>query len=270
MRSERPHPQLAPLGIACLPLVAISLSLALLAPPGRASAAEKVNSCEDCHNNADFLVTNKQLYDYYQEWSRSIHSQEEVSCDDCHGGNAEASDKDEAHGDGVKSSDPSSGIYYKNVPETCGTCHEEVLEGFVTSNHFKHLEKKKDDEQGPTCVTCHGSIDSEVLNVTTVAKACARCHNPETDNHPEHPERAEAILNRFLSIHRFYRYITIRAEPEEARAFFEFIDPRMKRLSVTWHTFDLEKIDEGTTEVLMLLKMKRDEIRSRRAAAKAK
>jgi hypothetical protein len=224
------------------------------------------NPCEDCHRDPDFLVTNNQLYDYYQQWSGSVHQLEDVSCDDCHGGDAAATDKDAAHADGVRASDPTSGIYFKNVPDTCGTCHEEILTGFSESKHFEHVEKEKGEEQGPTCVTCHGSIDSAVLNVNTVTEACARCHNAESDNHPENPEKAQAILNRFLSIQRFYRYITIRAEPEEARAFFSALDPVLRKLSVTWHTFDLDLIDKETTEVLALMKAKRDEIRVRRRA----
>ena len=248
------------------------LALVLLAPPETAAAppesavAPPGNSCENCHRDPDFLVTNNLLYEYYQEWSGSVHQQEEVSCDDCHGGDARAADKEAAHADGVRSSDPASGIYFKNVPETCGTCHEEILEGFSQSLHFEHVEKKKGEEQGPTCVTCHGSIDSAVLNVNTVAEACARCHNAESDNYPENPEKAGKILNRFLSIQRFYRYITIRAEPEEARAFFAALDPKLRKLSVTWHTFDLDAIDAETTEALALMKAKRDEIRARRRA----
>lgn len=263
MRNRRIN--LVVLGVAAVFLVA----LVSLAQPGRA-AAEKKNQCEVCHSNPDFLVQNKQLYDYYQEWSVSIHRQEEVSCDDCHGGDSETADKDKAHGDGVSESDPSSGIYYKNVPDTCGTCHEEILAGFRTSHHFEQVAAKKDEQQGPTCITCHGSIDSEILNVNTVAGACARCHNEESDNHPENPEKARGILNRFLSIHRFYRYIAIRAEPDEAKAFFEKVDPQMRQLSVTWHTFDLDEIEVGTAQVLEQMKTKRDEIRNRRAEAKAK
>jgi hypothetical protein len=254
------------LGVSSTPLLALFLSLVLLVSPGRAAGADEASSCEDCHSDADFLVTNKQLYDYYQEWTASIHKQEEVSCDDCHGGNAEASGKVEAHGDGVRASDPASGVYYKNIPDMCGGCHEEILEGFRSSDHFEHVEKKKkNDDQGPTCVACHGSINSEILNVNSVAAACERCHNQERDNHPENPEKARDILNRFLSIHRFYRYITVRAEPAEAKAFFGELDPRIQQLSVTWHTFDLDAIDKGTAEVLTLLKAKRDELRKRRA-----
>jgi nitrate/TMAO reductase-like tetraheme cytochrome c subunit len=225
--------------------------------------AEPENTCESCHRDSDFLVTNRKLYEYYQEWSGSVHQQEEVTCDDCHGGDATASAKVASHDDGVAASDPASGIYYKNVVDTCGTCHDEVLEGFRESKHFEHVEKKEGEEQGPTCVTCHGSINSEVLSVNSVEAACARCHNEETDNHPDIPEKARAILNRFMSINSFYRYITIRDEPEDAKEFFQAIDPRIQRLAVTWHGFDLKEIDAETREVLATLKAKRREIRSR-------
>jgi len=50
--------------------------------------------------------------------------------------------------------------------------------------------------------------------------------------------------------------------------FFGMIDPKMEELSVTWHTFDLEKIDKKTADVLALMKAKRDELRSRRRQTK--
>jgi hypothetical protein len=64
-------------------------------------------------------------------------------------------------------------------------------------------------------------------------------------------------------MHRFYRYIAIRAEPLEARQFFHEVDPNLRQLSVTWHTFDLDQIGEETAHVLTLLKTKRDEVRAR-------
>jgi formate-dependent nitrite reductase cytochrome c552 subunit len=257
---------------AALVLTALLVSPTLPAAPAQAAdAPAQENSCENCHRNPDFLVTNKKLYEYYQEWSGSVHRQEDVTCDDCHGGDPEASDKVASHGDGISESDPNSGVYYKNVVDTCGVCHDDILEGFRKSDHFEQVEKQKEtDQQGPTCVTCHGAINSEVLNVNSVADACARCHNEESDNHPENPEKAKTILNRFLSIHRFYRYITIRAEPEESKAFFQAIDPKLQQLTIAWHSFDLEKIDEETRAILTMLTTKRDEIRARRKESKKK
>jgi len=253
-----------PWRVALLFTAVLASHTLLWATAMQASEAERQNSCESCHANPDFRVTNRKLYDYYEEWSGSVHRQEQVTCDDCHGGEATASSKDAAHGDGVSASDPNSGVYYKNVPDTCGICHDEIFDGFRKSDHFKQVEKKEDEKQGPTCVTCHGAINSEVLNVNSVAESCEHCHNEETDNHPENPARAEAILNRSLSIRRFYRYIAIRAEPEEASAFFRMLDPKVQRLSMSWHSFDLKKIEEETREVMSLLTGKRDEIRARR------
>ena len=67
-------------------------------------------------------------------------------------------------------------------------------------------------------------------------------------------------MNRFLSIHRYYRYITVRGDPVETSEFFENVDARIRDLSVTWHTFDLDEIREETQTVLDSLKQKREEI----------
>jgi hypothetical protein len=248
--------------LAALSLAALLLGLGCFE---EARAAEK-ESCVTCHSDPELLVTNKKLYDYYQQWDGSIHDQEEVTCDDCHGGNPRATDKKKAHASGVGAADPKSGIHYTAIPETCGQCHDDILEGFQESEHFAHVEKEeKGDKQGPTCVTCHGGINVEVLNVNTVEEVCARCHNQKSENNPEVPEEARHLLNRFLSIHRFYRYITTNAESDEASAFFRDLDPRLHDLTVTWHTFDLEAVEEGTGEVLKTLKAKREEIRARRS-----
>ena len=250
-------------------LLLLALSLALWCParPAGAAEVEVEDACTACHRDPSLLVKNKKLYDYFQQWDGSIHQQEGVTCDKCHGGDPRAAQKDPAHGKGVAASNISSGIHYRNIPRTCGKCHEDILEGFQKSNHFEHVAAEGEDAQGPTCVTCHGSIDAEILDVNSVEAACARCHNFETDNNPDIPAKARDALNKFLSIHRFYRYITIKAQPDDAKRFFADLDPRLRRLSVTWHTFDLDAIEAGIEEVLGLLKAKRDEIRQKRIAA---
>ncbi|MDH3519949.1 MAG: cytochrome c3 family protein [Myxococcales bacterium] len=245
-----------------------ALLLGLPLGAGAASPATE-DSCATCHSDPELLVTNKKLYEYYQQWQASIHKEEGVSCSDCHGGNPRSNDKTVAHGKGVASSDPDSGIYYQAIPETCGACHDDILEGFSKSNHFRHLVTKKQEKQGPTCVTCHGAINVDILTVNSVQESCARCHNETRGIHPEIPEKAHRLLNRFLSIHRFYRYISTNAEPEEAKAFFGEIDVKLRKLSVTWHTFDIAAVEQQTGDVLAVLKAKRDEIRQRRRAGTA-
>ncbi len=253
---------------ACQVSILASIAFVFLFQLTGIAFAEDKDSCVECHQNPDFLVTNKKLYDYYEQWSESVHKQEDVSCTDCHGGNPEFPGKGKAHGKGVGVSDAASGIFYKNIPETCGTCHEDVLDGFQESEHFQHIKKSGDEKQGPTCVTCHGSINVGILDVNSVEAACARCHTEERDNLPENPAKAKRILNRFLAIHRFYRYISIRIEPEEARDFFLAVDKRQAKLSVTWHTFDLDQIEKETDELLAVLKAKRDELQKKSKAVK--
>jgi hypothetical protein len=233
-----------------------------------ASADTVEDSCVVCHSNPDFLVTNKKLFDYFQEWQLSVHQQEEVSCVDCHGGDPGIRDKKGAHGGEVGEANRRSAVNFRNIPETCGQCHEDYLQAYRGSPHFEHLVAKEQEQQGPNCVTCHGSVNESILNVNTVQRTCLRCHNEESENNPDIPDRAKTVLNKFLSIHRFYRYITVRGDPIETRPFFESVGARVESLSVSWHSFDLSKVEEMTEEVLLTLKEKRNELRKLQKAPK--
>jgi nitrate/TMAO reductase-like tetraheme cytochrome c subunit len=248
---------------------ALALSTITLPLRGRADTQEVDESCVTCHGDADFLVTDKKLYDYFQQWKSSTHMQEGITCSDCHGGNPEAEEKEVAHDTEMAGSEKDSAVNFKNIPSTCGHCHDEIYDAYRESKHFEHLLENQEEQQGPNCVTCHGSINAVALKVTTVRKACSRCHNEEEENHPEIPDEAEGLLSSFLSIHRYYRYITIRGEQDDNAKFFKLMDPEMQRLSVTWHTFDIEDIEQRTAIVLMLMKSKREEIRNRLRKQKA-
>jgi hypothetical protein len=229
---------------------------------GEGAAADARDSCVECHSNPDFFVTAKKLYDYYQDWDVSIHRQEGVSCDDCHGGNPRVRDKNAAHGSDVSGGlGAGSPVSFENIPSTCGGCHDDIYEGFRKSNHFARLVEEGQARHGPNCVTCHGSINATVLDVNTVKETCLRCHNEETGNHPEIPDKASEALNLFLSIQRYYRYIGIRGDPADNQTFFAVMNKRVRDLSVLWHTFDLPKIDTETRLVLGQLKAKRTEVR---------
>ena len=237
--------------------------LALVLPAGAAepAAAAPKDSCVACHSDPAFLVQNKKLYDYYKNWQLSVHRQERVTCVECHGGNARVADKETAHGGSVmRASDPSSPISYQNVPKTCARCHEDVYKNYLQSEHFKHLTKNPDEKQGPNCVTCHGSVNISVLNVGTVRDTCSRCHNDKTGIYPEIPDQAEEVLSKFLSIHRYYRFIATQGNPARIKAIFGTIDPRIKKLSASWHAFDLDKVGKETKELIDYLKAQREQI----------
>ena len=225
-------------------------------------APARADSCVDCHKDTQFRVTNKKLYDYYQEWKLSLHAQEGISCADCHGGNPKLMDKKQAHGSAnINPSEKSSPVHFRNIPKTCATCHDDYFEHFRASTHYKKLIKSKEEQSGPNCVTCHASVNTTVLNVNTVRDACAFCHNEEKDNHPEIPAKAEELLSKFLSIHRFYRYVTKRGDLDPK--VFEAVEKRTKHLFAEWHSFDLPAIEKQTNELLEFLKKERDLARAR-------
>lgn len=247
------------------------LALALLAwAAATAGAAPGQESCVGCHSDPNFLATNKKLFDYYQSWQDSIHNQEEVTCSDCHGGDPKATDKEKAHMAGEKgaggmgAAGSESPVSYKNIPETCSRCHDEFYERFRESEHFKHMTGEKEEQRGPNCVTCHGSVNTAVLNVNTVKRTCQICHNEKTGNQPEVPGRAELVLNQFLSIHRFYRYFTKKSSLLKEPETFGLIEQRTTDLIVDWHTFDLDSIERQTRGLLDFLKEKSKEIRRKK------
>ncbi len=245
----------AAISLSCL-LLAIGLMLS-----SDASAEAKPNTCVECHGNSKFLVQNKKIFDYFQEWKASVHSGD-ITCDDCHGGDPSIADKEKSHFPGVAATDEASGVHFKNVVDTCGGCHEEILNGFKKSEHFQQVVAEKQEDQGPTCVTCHGSIDVKVLDITSVADACLHCHNEESDNYPENPEIARETLSGIHSINRFYRYIIRRIEPSERDAFFKEVDGKLHHLAITWHTFDLDEIEAEVSDLLNQLTKKREEVRA--------
>lgn len=220
------------------------------------------DSCIACHRDPSWLVTERKLYDYYRDWERSIHAQEGVTCSECHGGDPDAPSREEAHQGMWGESRPESAVHFSNVTATCGSCHGDVEEAYRTSAHFEHLEAAKDERQGPSCVTCHDSMNTLTLDVTTVEQTCGICHGGDSENHPEVPREARAALNRFLSIDRFQRYVERRGDSMETRLFLEGIRDRRRELSVLWHTFDLERIDAETVAILKELVEKRDQLRA--------
>lgn len=248
----------------------LGLAIVMVMAFGELSAAQTKDYCIDCHSNPDFLVTSKKLYDYFKDWNVSIHKQEEVTCSDCHGGNPESADKNAAHGGKSGTTKMNSAVNFANIPNLCGECHDDILEGYLKSNHFKYLKDRKLEKQGPNCVTCHGSLNATALNVNTVKNTCQICHNSKTGNKPEIPEKAEWLLNKFLAIHRLFRYVSIKSDPVQNREYIEKLDLHIKELSEDWHRFDLADYEKKTRDLLDSLKLKRKEVRKRKAELRKK
>ncbi len=141
-------------------------TLALLLPATALHAqgvAEIV--CIQCHGNLP-----GKLGEPVRDWRRSIHAENAVYCNDCHGGDPK---------DAANAMSPARGFLgapkEAAIPAFCGRCHVGVKKDYLQSAHGKALAKG-----GPTCVTCHGNhavikATIDLINETS----CSRCHSYE-------------------------------------------------------------------------------------------
>ena len=218
--------------------------------------AEEKNSCVLCHMDAKFLVQNKKLYDYYKNWTRSGHYRNGVKCQDCHGGFPEKSEKEEAHGVTavMDASNPKSAVNFRNIPGTCKKCHEEIFSAYKQSNHYAEF---KDAGSGPNCVTCHGSLNAEILNANTVKATCIQCHNAKSGNSPEIPEKAELALNKYLANRRLFHWVVKHSTETGAKDVLLRVNAHERGLVLKWHTFDLNGFEKDVEKLIVDLKAER-------------
>jgi len=103
-------------------------------------------------------------------WQGSIHAENGIGCNGCHGGDP---------ADSASAMSPARGFLgvpkESAIPAFCGRCHIGVEKDYRASAHGRALGRG-----GPTCVTCHGNhrvvkASLELIN----EKSCSRCHTYE-------------------------------------------------------------------------------------------
>jgi hypothetical protein len=141
-------------------------ALAALAAPQPALAAEQPETvCIQCHGSLpDKLGAPVKL------WRTSIHAENGISCNACHGGDpkdaADAMNRSRGFLGAPKETD---------IPAFCGRCHPGVLKDYLASAHGKRL-----GQGGPTCFTCHSNHAIQKASLTLInEKSCTRCHSFE-------------------------------------------------------------------------------------------
>ncbi len=242
-------PSLCGLGRRFLPLALLGMLSPFVQP-----AAD--DACVECHQNPKFRVQNKKLYDYYNDWMESTHRKAGVSCADCHGGDRHAESVEQAHDGGFLPSNPSSNIYFKNLPQTCGKCHQDVYREFTRSKHYRALIN---EQNAPHCATCHGSINSRVYYTSIVEPTCKSCHNKENKRLPDVANHAEEILQR-LNISKAYMgwsdyYYRTKNWPGK----MDELVAQYQHIADSWHRFKLDETDRDSAELYVRLKTVFDE-----------
>lgn len=143
------------------------LLAALAAPqPSLAALAEPQETvCTQCHSTLpDKLGKPVNL------WRKSIHADNGISCDSCHGGDPKNA-ADAMNGSRGFLGAPKEA----EIPAFCGRCHPGVLKDYLASAHGRALGKG-----GPTCFSCHGNHQVLKASLDLInEKTCTRCHSFE-------------------------------------------------------------------------------------------
>ncbi|MDP2942639.1 MAG: cytochrome b/b6 domain-containing protein [Candidatus Omnitrophota bacterium] len=140
-------------------------------------------TCAKCHEDEEKmarynLLEKKPILTY----SETVHGKallekglaSSAVCTDCHGSHNLSSPIN-----------PKSKIYRLNVPNTCGKCHENVLNTYLRSIHGKAAMAGVRD--APVCTDCHGEHTikshkdplSSVYSTAIAKKTCGQCHASE-------------------------------------------------------------------------------------------
>ncbi len=213
----------------------------------RLNHTERNISCSlECHED----VIRKRAADNFQQWSDSVHAKYYVTCDSCHGGDANAKTEALAHATMKNIKDPNSTIYFKNIPFTCGKCHAEELDNFKNTMHYQRLSA---ESRAPSCVTCHKPHSFKVLKASELTVLCSVCHNPK-DNIAiaSVPKDAKEALEK----QKEFEEEVLKAKNAVAEAKAKGMDVSSAQLDLDkamkvmndvpslWHGFNLRDFDE--------------------------
>jgi hypothetical protein len=138
--------------------------------------ADGDGACVTCHEYLGGELARPVL-----EWQGSIHRQNGITCDLCHGGNAGVNIGDIKQLSGPRFSDIQSlamsrsrGFIGKPSGKAmfnlCGQCHGESVDRYSNSIMGKSY---LDNKGGPSCVACHNAHNNTMPDVPAV---CERCH----------------------------------------------------------------------------------------------
>ncbi len=208
------------------------------------------DKCIECHRDIKFKIQKPVLFKYYTNWKNSTHDIEVIACKDCHGGDSTKDNKEDAHKGNYSSLSSIDKTSFKDIPQRCGQCHEEVLKNFVESKHYKALIETG---TGPHCATCHGSVNVDVYYTSVISRACKYCHNEYTENRPEIVGEADKILHRINVSRALKRWISIHYEDKET-AQVEEVHALYSNVAESWHKFDFEEIDQKSQDLLNKIK----------------
>ncbi len=170
-------------------------------------AQEKL--CLSCHlDNPEVRARTSPTAGFIAAYEKSVHgaallkgNPRAANCIDCHGSHEMQK--------GVESA---SLVSKKNIPSTCGKCHEEITKEFRQSIHGVAAANGVKD--APVCTDCHGEHNilppsdprSSVAAANVSARVCSPCHSSVKLS-----EKYGIASNRFQTFEDSYHGLAIRA-----------------------------------------------------------
>ncbi len=233
--------------------VGISLLAILLGFTATAAA----NSCIECHSNQDFYARFPKLYHYYEDWVDSLHNQNGVTCEECHGGDPGAAAAEAAHEGIFPVSNPKSSLYFSQQPATCGACHRQKRAEFEQSKHFNAL--KSETNAAPTCTTCHPAMNKRPGYHSIVLNACTTCHGAgNRQNLSDIVDEAEDLFRDINVAQGMIGWAKLHFDshdwPGNSRKNMQLLETRLAKIVDHVHRFDLGKSDQEVYELLTELR----------------
>ena len=130
---------------------------------------EKISPKVDCHNcHKEQTKTYGNSVHAIRKDAVDSHGHHAPDCADCHGSH-----------NIMSPSNPLSPLYFLNLTETCGHCHDQVAANVAASIHGINKTRK----ESPTCTDCHMEHAIQPLSgaasIKISGEVCSRCHASE-------------------------------------------------------------------------------------------
>ena len=162
------------------------------------------SSCVSCHSALD-----KKNSEPVKLWAQDLHKEAGLGCQDCHGG-----DPDSLTSAMVVHSGFTGVPDRKSSIRICGGCHSDIdrmpdptVDTGQTDQYLSGPHGHFEDEDRPTCVTCHESHGirrvtdpSSPVFPTRITALCIQCHDKNTTDENSGPRRyLEDVHGRALA-----------------------------------------------------------------------
>jgi len=222
------------------------------------------NACVSCHQN----LTGK-LSTVVQEWRHSVHFQNQVTCDGCHGGDPalkrEQFDNDEVFKNrshlqrdrefslidrpGESFTSAARG---RSVSYFCGKCHSLIKE--------KHLGSPHGDLGNPTCLYCHGqgshAIEKSSVQIIDLKShgqggRCALCHRAATMETVGriHQTLTDAESQLKTAAERYDWLETHGYKNLAMNKMYHYSGETLSQLRQSFHSFNMREINESASTI---------------------